>query len=1234
MSDDAVAAQLMSYLPPDRLRAVLGGGTLPEFADGATLFADISGFTPLTEAVVARYGARRGGEELTDRLNNVYDALIGEVDRLGGSVIGFAGDAVTCWFDGDDGLRATACALQMRARLAAIGEIRLPDGATFSLGMKVAVATGRVRRFIVGAPEVALFDVMSGHVLEHLADAEHEAGRGDIVLDQSAADALGSRIAVARWKTRALDGRRYALVERVLAPVEPRPWPPVDFGLEAGTRLKPWLVPQVHRRLVDGGGDFLTELRPAAAVFVRFSGIDFRGDPEAAARLDTYFRWVQAIVARLEGIVVQLTIGDKGSFLYAAFGAPVAHDDDTRRALTAALEIGRPPPAIAAIAGAVQIGVTRGTMRTGAYGGRTRRTYGVLGDEVNLAARFMARAAAGEILVSAPAAQRHRGIFELEELQPVRVKGKSEPVPVYRLLGRRTAGIAGLIVGRDNLAPMIGRREELEHAVGRLELVPGGRGQIVAISGEAGMGKSRLLIEVLRSVERLGFSGFAADCPVLAREASYSVWAPIWRSFFAIAPGADVAATLARVEAHLAAIDPTLVIRAPLIGTVLNIQLPDNELTRTLEGKVRRASLDSLLIECVRQRSRREPLLFVIEEAHWIDGASRHLLRALAQAIARLPVAIVLTHRPVQPGEIFSAEETSLDYLAGIELGDLGPDDTRALVGVRLREAYRTERDPPPRLVELIATRANGNPFFIEEVARLLHSRAVAWDDPAGLDTLELPASLHSLVLGRIDQISADGQTTLKVASVIGRVFRTAMLFGVHPVERGRLRIPEHVREMCERDITEAEPAGGEEAWLFKHIVIQEVAYESLPFALRATIHEAIGRHIEALAGENLRPWLDLLAFHFDRSGCDDKKRHYLVAAGDAARESYALQSGISYYERALRLLEGASRIDVLLRLGEMLEFAGRWDDAFARYLDARTLAEADGTPAQRATTAGVMGDFHRKRSDFTNAALWLERAREENAGLGNDSGVAHVLHLLGTLAAQSGDFARATALFHQALAIRERLGEELNAAKTLNNLGIVARSQGDADTALRHYERSLQIRRRLNDRREIANSLNNLGFAYRYRQEYGRARELLEESVAMNRAIGDRWSTANALGSLAEVGLDTRDAALAGRCLRESIVITRELGDRRALAYLLEGCGQLGCLHRRAREALLFFAAAKRLREAIGAPLEPADARKIDAMAAEIRASIDADASAGAEAEGARLPLGQALDLAATAFA
>ena len=255
----------------DRRQALAKGLSLPDRADGAALFADISGFTVLTEALARDLGPQRGAEELTIHLSNVYDALICELDRYGGSVIGFAGDAITCWLDGDDGLRATACALDMHRVMERFSAVTIPSGGVVSLGMKVAVAMGSARRFLIGDPQVQVRDVLAGSILDRLASAEHEARRGETLLDPITAEHLASQVQIREWRTSA-EGERFGVAGRLLAPARPVPWNAAAAGNLDDQTVRPFLLPPVYERLRSGQGDFLAELRPGGRALPAIRG--------------------------------------------------------------------------------------------------------------------------------------------------------------------------------------------------------------------------------------------------------------------------------------------------------------------------------------------------------------------------------------------------------------------------------------------------------------------------------------------------------------------------------------------------------------------------------------------------------------------------------------------------------------------------------------------------------------------------------------------------------------------------------------------------------------------------------------------------------------------------------------------------------------------------------------------------------------------------------------------------
>ncbi|MEO5964049.1 MAG: adenylate/guanylate cyclase domain-containing protein, partial [Candidatus Limnocylindrales bacterium] len=385
-----------AYIPRDRRRALHAGHSLPDRVRGSALFADISGFTPLTEALARELGPQRGAEELTANIGRVFHAVISELDAFDGNVIYFAGDAITCWIDDDDGSRACAAAIGMQEAIERTGTIRTPGGNEVRLAMKVAIAVGEARRFVVGDPDVQLIDVLAGRLMDVLAEAEHHALKGEIVLDASAIEALDVRVTIRELRTDEASGRTIAVLGSLLVDVEPEPGFQPDPLPE--DLVRSWLLPAVYERLRTGRGEFLAELRPAIPVFLRFSGIDYDNDPEAIHKLDEFVRSAQRVLSGFGGNLLQLTLGDKGAYLYGVFGSPLAHEDDAARAAAAALELRDLEKTTAARE--IQVGMTHGRLRSGTYGHEMRRTFVCLGDAVNLAARLMSAAPAGRIYVS------------------------------------------------------------------------------------------------------------------------------------------------------------------------------------------------------------------------------------------------------------------------------------------------------------------------------------------------------------------------------------------------------------------------------------------------------------------------------------------------------------------------------------------------------------------------------------------------------------------------------------------------------------------------------------------------------------------------------------------------------------------------------------------------------------------------------------------------------------------
>ena len=1226
--DDVAAATLAdafhnlgAYIPGDRRRALATGIPMPDRVRGAALFADISGFTPLTEALANELGPQRGAEELTANLNRVFHALISDLERFGGHVIYFSGDAITCWIDGDDGARATACALAMQKTMGELGEVVTPAGSRVRLAMKAAVAVGAARRFLVGDPDIQLIDVLAGRLIDALATAEHLAARAEVVLDRSVLESLGDRIEVRELRADAESGREFGVVASMTAKVDDAPASIHEDPLPEDV-VRQWLLPAIYERLRTGRGEFLAELRPAYPLFVRFGGIDYDNDDDAIAKLDVFIRHAQRILTTYGGNLLHLTLGDKGAYLSAVFGPPQAHEDDAARAAAAALEL-RDLESTTAATG-IQVGITYGRLRSGTYGHRRRQTFTCLGDAVNLSARLMSNAPPGQIYVSEPVRRAAGEQFNWEQLAPMTVKGKAEPVSVFALTGSKRHASRGQASSE---LPIVGRWAELDTMAVKLDEALAGRGRVVGISAEAGMGKSRLVAEFARTAERRGIVVAVGECQSYGTNTSYFVWRTVWATLFRLDDSLPENEQVRALEAELAAIDPALVPRAPLLGGLLDLPIPDNDLTATFDAKLRKTSLEGLLVECLRARASNSPIVIALEDCHWLDPLSRDLLEVLGRALASLNVLLVLAYRPsTDVGGGLGIE--SLPHFDEIALAELDDQHAAQLIRSKLGQMLGTETEAPAALVELITARAQGNPFYIEELLNFIRSQGVDPQDESALKKLELPESLHSLILSRIDKLAEAPRRTLKVASVLGRVFSAPMLPGVYPELGAFDEVTEHLRTLGTSDLVNVDQEA-EQTYVFKHVVTQEVAYESMPFAFRSMLHECVGGYIEETEADAIERNLDLLAHHYWRGENLQKKREYLGRAGDAAQASYANAAAIDYFARLAPLLEQGARVEVLLKLGKVLELVGNWHRAEEVDSEAMVLAESLGDDHSRASCETALAEVARKQGRYDEAFERLDRAGAAFRDLGDESGAGRVLHLAGTVAAQRGDYAKAVESYEASLAIRERVGDKANMGNLLTNLGLVDEYRGDYERALGFHERALALRTEIGDRRSLGNSTNNLGNNAVERKRYAEARDWFQKSMLLNREVGDSWMVALSHHNLGNASRGLGDVTTARRHYADSLRAFRDYDDRWALAFLLEDIGILAALSGDARSALELIAAADAFREAIGAPRAPSQQEEIGKQIAPAAATLSEQDRLAHRARGRSLDLAAAVDRA-----
>lgn len=1148
--------------------AELGGGpAVPERSRGAVLFADVAGFTALTTSLAELFGPRRGAEEVPVYLNRLYEALIGEVHARSGSVIGFAGDAITCWFPGDDGHAAVACGVAMQAAMAPFAALRIGGAratTTVALEVKVAVSCGTARRFRVGDEAVQLIDVIAGDPVAELEALNDASAKGQVVLSAAVAAAVGDAALLSPLDRPTAPAGAMTL----RAPSDPVVGGRRDTPALAGAHspatlaehapaedeLGRWLLPTVKRRLSAGGGDFLTELRPVAALFLAFAGIDMAHDEEAGAKLDLLVRRVQQGVTEYGGDVLQLTTGDKGTYLYAAFGAPVAHEDDVARCAAAALELREALLGLPFVE-ELKIGLGYGTARTGAYGSAARRTYGALGRGTNMAARMMSAAPHAGIYVSGAFAEALGGGFDLRPLDGVVVKGSAAPVAAFELEGRSAVARRwrAEVTGR----ALVGRAAELAAISSGIAEAAAGRGGVIQVVAEAGLGKSELLVRALHGARDVRVVGGA--CQAFGRTAPYQLWKGVFRQLLGLEAAAAAEERLPGLEAALAAVDPALVDQADLLAPLLDLPTPPVVGYQASDAEERNARRLALLLNLFRHAARASArrgmtLVLLLEDLHWLDPASADLLAELALSVPSLPVLVLTSARPRDDGRAGVVGE-----VPGAQVLRLGPLDEQAalaVVAARLAEAGQAVR-LSDELAARIVERSAGNPFYLGELLTDLLQRAA----PAGggldlTDLAELPTSLHSLILGRLDRLELAAQMSLKVASVVGKQFRVGWVSACQGAADERAAaafVATDQAGLTERVL--AEPP----THAFNHAITRDVTYDSLSNATRLQLHTRLGRFIEQHVAGASEPNLDLLAYHFALGDDTVKARHYLRAAGAAAKAAYANEAAIDYFERLLALQDGAERLPTLLELGEVMTFVGSYGAAEERLEAAAALAAGMGERLSEAAALRLLGELYERQGDHGRARARLEGAARLCRGLGDGAELTRVLLALGgNVLWHLGVYDEAEALLAEAEALARAAGDARAAARALHGTANIHLYRGEAGAAEAAFLASLELRRGAGDDYGVANALNNLAIVSANAGDGARAEELFAESLLIRQRLGDVAGVAVALNNLGYMVAERGDLTGARALYEQSLSSRRELGDRLGLAISLNNLAGL----------------------------------------------------------------------------
>lgn len=937
-------------------------------------------------------------------------------------------------------------------------------------------------------------------------------------------------------------------------------------------------------------------------------------------------------VARFDGFVEKFV----GDAVMAVFGAPRAHEDDPARAVDAALDmlqgidelshrwasrLSRPVT--------LHIGVHTGAVVAGSLGTGAGGTYAVTGDTVNTASRLLNAAEPGTVLVSAAtqALTRHR--FDFAAPSELTLRGKSQPLQVFRVMGVRSDSANASPRGLSDLglaAPMVGRDAQLNQLLIAFDAMQDGRAQVVTVVGEAGAGKSRLLAEFFSRLEEQRRDALASTG--VRRAACSSMGEPTYGSFGALFRDAyqlDQSDSLATAQhklqeglrglgADASEADAITRVLQYLLG--LQSQQPADIEPEQLQRQISLAA--RALLE---RRLAQQPLMIVLDDVHWADAASLSLLSDAIDQLADRPLMLLLSQRPdARATRATRAQHTQ------VQIDSLGAADTRVLLDQLLGTAGDAAMAP---VRDLVVARAGGNPLFVEEIVRglagagqLQRDGAERWQFDAGTAAPDVPATLYGLLLSRIDRLGQEDRRVLQEAAVLGSAFDKTLLQRIASAQPSV--IDAALDRLAAAELLRADADSS--AWRFTHALLHEVAYQNLLLARRIELHGRAGQALE----EELKPTnptseasdpqalrtprrlaeLEALGHHWSLSHDKLRGARYLLAAGDWARSVYANDDAMRHYQRALCTVQeeassvgGESKaarcaqLDASERLADLQGLAGRRDEALSHYAAIRQALGAQGRePVREARVLRKIGDLHWEAGERDRAATCFN---EGLAALGEEGDAierAHLFQELGRLAFRAGDNAAAMAWAHRALEevaptdtdtdTERTRAATIVRAEASNTLGVALARLGRTEEAVQHIEHSVAQAEAQDLLQAACRSYTNLGVLYATLDPQ-RSIETCLRGLQTARKVGDL-----AFQSRLYANLAVAYCALTNQCEAEGIEaaqaavqLDRRLGLVDHLAVPLIVLGQIHQCHGDHERAFAAYQEALALAEQVAEP-------------------------------------------------
>jgi len=896
------------------------------------------------------------------------------------------------------------------------------------------------------------------------------------------------------------------------------------------------------------------ELREVTMLFADIKGFSSISNLFDAETIHRKMDEIMKIFSRCIGFYGGFVDKYMGDGIMALFGAKKATEQDTERALLAALKMQQQlrlynallnrQPGFEKVELGVRVGINAGLVSVGKVGEDREGDFTVYGPEVNLASRMESNAPVNRIMLPEKtmlAAQRN---FEFESAGLKSVKGFAEPIPCYLVISPK---IDSSLHRRNHSTRYIGREKELSILQAAFRNMQQTGIPVIGIRAEAGLGKTRLVYEfelanqnqayflhgACSAVSPSPLNLFASLCETLFRtvvnETPQKKREKMDKGFRELQQQAS--------ETERALLQDI----QPLIAFLLELKSDDPRLKQSgtdLLGHLSRAV--EILVQAQINRSSREkkPLVIVLDDLHWLDEASGRVLENLLNKLAKEPepqsLLLILMYRLEYT---LPAYFSQLSQVTELELEPLSENEITKLI-----ISHTEGRNLKPETLAKVIQLSQGNPFFLEEWCNFIGE--LPQDE---LKDFPVPANLHTLIQSRLDKLPQDLRMLLHKASVIGQEFFVDILRCMESRLHDPIDIDATLSHLEDQSLILRMLGFEYSTYFFKHITTREVAYKTLLAENRKLLHQLCGEAIEELYPERLDEFCYALAEHFHKAGIDDKAAHYLQKAAQNAAAIYNNQQALQLYHKLLELpsLPVQSGLETRQRIADIKWLTGDWQSALAEVQT--LLPEAEAAQAKQ-----VCFEAHRflgiaafYKSDWQGSRKELETAESLALELHDPGLLAIATGNLGNWFFQQRDFAQATARHSQSLELAIQTGDLQRQAKTLSNLGLIYLEEKNLELAEDHFKQSLEIAREHRLRKEESIALGNLGYARLLAGNLEAALPLFEEKLALAEEMNDKLELIKVLGNIGNLKLEQGDKAAARACYQRILDLRIYLGDQ-----------------------------------------------------------------------------------------